>query len=559
MPDRQIVAWIYQNTRSQIPRMVILIVSNAAFAVCGVGFALLSRSVIDGAIAGDRQTLLQYILLLLGVVLLQLFLRLLSRNLEEVIKARLEMSYKSLLFGRLLYKDYPVISTYHSGSLLNHLTSDITIISEGVTTIVPTMVSLLTRLLCAFAVLVAIDHSFALIFAAGGILLFVVIGAFRGLMKRMHKKVLEADGKLRSFMQEALETLLVIKAFGVQGRVSEHAVSLQQSHYRARMKRMKTSILANTGFSFIFQIGYLYALAWSAYKLYMHVISFGTLTAVLQLVGQVQTPFIGLSGLLPQYYGVLASVERIMELEKLQDETEVNSAGVNYAEVASGMESLVFEHVSFSYDRECILEDVSLCIDKGDFAALSGASGIGKTTVLKLLLGVYKPNMGEVYLQMNDGNRTYIDQHTRRLFAYVPQGNFLLSGSIRDNIAFIKPEAKDSEIMEAARIACADEFIEELPAGLDTVIGEKGCGLSEGQVQRLAIARAVLCDAPILLLDEASSALDEPTEKRLLENLRSMKDKTCLIISHRPTALNICDKELRIEDKSHLYWGEPKR
>ena len=550
MQDKQILSWLYHNSRPQIARIVLLVLANGAFAVCGVGFALLSRGVIDGAVAGDKQTFIYFALLLLGVILLQLFLRLLCRNLEEIIKARLEMSYKSRLFSNLLHKDYAAVSKYHSGELLNHLTSDVAIISEGVTTIMPGLVSMLTRLLCVFTVLTAIDGSFALVFAGGGILLFIVIGAFRGVMKRMHKKVLETDGKLRSFMQEILESLLIIKIFGVERKVTEQIIDLQDLNYQARMKRMQTGIFANSGFNFIFQMGYLYALVWSAYKLYLHAISFGTLTAVLQLVGQVQTPFVGLSGLLPKYYGVLASVERIMKLENLNDEAAVNCVDVNCRELESGMASVVFENISFRYDQDTILENVSLHINKEDFVLLTGSSGIGKTTIFKLLLGVFKPDAGDIYLQMNDGRRINTDQYTRKLFAYVPQGNFLLSGSVRENIAFIKPGAGDNEIMEAARISCADDFIEQLPAGLDTLIGEKGHGLSEGQVQRLAIARAVLSGAPILLLDEASSALDENTEKRLLYNLRAMQGKTCLIVSHRQAPLIICNKVLRIENKS---------
>ncbi|HPT70044.1 MAG TPA: ABC transporter transmembrane domain-containing protein, partial [Syntrophomonas sp.] len=191
MQDKPIFLWLYRDSRSQVPLMILLVLGNAAFAICGVGFALLSRSVIDGAVAGDKKTFIYFALLLLGIILMQLFLRLLCRNLEETIKARLEKNYKGRLFTRLLYKDYASVSTYHSGELLNHLTSDVTIISEGVTTIIPSLVSMLTRLVCAFAVLVSIDSTFALVFAVGGSLLFVVIGAFRGLMKRMHKKVLE--------------------------------------------------------------------------------------------------------------------------------------------------------------------------------------------------------------------------------------------------------------------------------------------------------------------------------------------------------------------------------
>jgi ATP-binding cassette subfamily B protein len=522
--------------------MALLIIANTAFAVCGVVFALLSRGVIDGAAAGDKHSLIYFSLLLLGIILSQLFLRMLGRNIEEVIKARLEIGYRTKLFTQILHKDYAAITAYHSGELLNHLTSDVTIISEGVTTILPSLVSMLTRLICAFAVLIALDGRFALAFVIGGSLLFIIVGAFRGIMKRMHKKAQETDGKLRSFMQESIESLLVIKIFGAEGQIADQSSILQQDNYRAKMKRITGSIFANAGFNFVFQIGYLYALVWGAYKIYLHAISFGTLTAVIQLVGQVQTPFLGLSGLLPRYYGALASAERIMELEKLAEDAELNSSELDFAGFEQKFSAIVFADIAFKYDRDNILEDFNFTINKGDFVLLAGSSGIGKSTLIKLLLGVFTPDQGEIYLQIHDGTRIQAGRYSRKLFAYVPQGNFLLSGTIRENIAFVNPRASDNEILEAARVSCAEEFIQQLPEGFNTIIGEKGFGLSEGQVQRIAIARAILSDAPIILLDEASSALDELTEQRLLKNLRSMINKTCLMISHRPAARNICNK-----------------
>lgn len=552
MKDKETLHWLYYNSRTQLTPMVILIIGNSIFAACGIAFALISRRVIDGAVASELQAIISFTLMLLGVILLQLLLNLLCRHLEEIIKVRLEMRYKSQLFSKLLHKDYAIISNYHSGELLNHLTNDVTIIADGVATIVPSLASMLTRLLGAFAVLVAIDPIFALIFALVGTSIFFIIRLFRGLMKQLHKQVQETDGKVRSFMQESIEGLLVVKIFGVQRQVEDRATGLQQKNYQARRKRMTASIFANSGFSFIFQLGYLYALVWGAYKLYRQAFSFGTLTAILQLVGQVQTPFVGLSGLLPRYYALLASTERVMELERLADETELNQGQLDTAQLELGFKAIVCTNISFGYGRDSILEHVNLRINKGDFILLTGTSGIGKSTLLKLLLGVYQPNEGDIYLQMNDGSGIKIDRQIRKLFAYVPQGNLLLSGTIKENISFIKPTASDDEIMRAAQISCADEFINRLPQGFNTVIGEKGHGLSEGQIQRLAIARAILSDAPILLLDEASSALDESTEQRLLSNIKAMQGKTCLIISHRRAALSICNQELCIENKTIL-------
>ena len=195
-----------------------------------------------------------------------------------------------------------------------------------------------------------------------------------------------------------------------------------------------------------------------------------------------------------------------------------------------------------------MLYDTSLSIKKGEFIVITGISGIGKSTLTKLLLDVFPVTHGEIYLKKKDGSKVIVDKNVRGMFAYVPQGNFLLSGTIRDNISFVRPEASDEEIMKAAKIACAD-FIDELPEGLDTVLGEKGTGLSEGQIQRVAIARAILCNASIIILDEATSALDEKTELKLLENIENLKNKTCILISHKKAAYKVCDKEVRIEDK----------
>lgn len=556
MKDKATLQWLYHNSRTQLTPMIILILGNALIAVCGVAFALVSRGVIDGAVSRDRQALIFFALILLGVILLQLLLNLLCRHLEEIIKARLEMKFKSQLYSKLLRKDYPAVSAYHSGELLNHLTSDVTIISNDVATIVPHLALLCTRLVGAFTVLVALDPLFALVFAVGGSLVFIVAQSFRGLMKQLHKNVQETDGKVRSFLQESLENLLVVKVFGVQKQMEERAARLQQDNYQAKRKRMTISILANSGFGFIFQLGYLFALIWGAYKLYLQSFSFGTLTAILQLVGQIQTPFVGLSGLLPKYYAMLASAERIMELERLDDETELNAADMDTSSLEQNFRAVVCTNISFKYDRDSILENASLYINKGDFMLLSGISGIGKSTLIKLLLGVYKPDKGKIYLQTHDNQRVNIDQHSRKLFSYVPQGNLLLSGTIKENISFIRPTASDDEIMRAARISCAEEFINQLSSGLNTVIREKGHGLSEGQIQRLAIARAVLSDTPILILDEATSALDEGTEQRLLRNIKAIPGKTCLIISHRKAALAICNIEVIIENRSIISRGE---
>lgn len=548
MKNENALNWIVRCSRGQLSGMVLLVLGNAVFSVCGVSLAVFAKMIIDAAQQGDKDSLIRYSVILLAVILLQTGLRILCKTLEVKISSRLEIKYKTDLFSQIIKKDYLKISEFHSGELMTRLTSDVNVVSTAVTTLVPNVVSMLTRLVCAFVVLFMLDKIFALLFLVAGLALFVFTRLFRGSMKKLHRRVQETDGKVRSFMQETIESLLVIKIFGVGKKMREKSEEYQEENYDAKMHKNRWSVFANTGFSMVFSFGYLFGLVWSGLKLCTGSISFGTLTAIMQLVSQVQIPFSNLSGIVPQYYSMLASAERIIEIENMPSSKALNDKNINTAEIYENLEKISFDNVTFSYDRDTVLENVSFDINKNDFFVISGISGIGKSTLFKLLVGVLPPQSGKV--SISSGGKEYaVDKYTRPLFAYVPQGNMLFSGTIRENIKFIKNDATDKEIMEAAKISCADEFINELPQGLDTVLLENGHGLSEGQVQRLAVARAVLTGAPVLLLDEATSALDERTETQLLTNIRGLNNKTCIIISHKNAAYKICNKELIIENR----------
>lgn len=446
-------------------------------------------------------------------------------------------------------KEYSSVSSYHSGELLNRMFSDVQIITDGVTSIVPNLVNLVTRLICAVAVLIALDKSFTLVFIISGLLLFFVTRLFRKKMKSMHKDVQEKEGKVRSFLQEVVENVLIVKVFGCEDQMEKTNDENQNVHFKAQMKRRTLSIFANAGFSFVFHMGYLFAMIWGARGIFLGIMSYGTLTAILQLVNQIQTPFANLSGLLPKLYGVLASAERIMSLETLPDETPANKV-LDY----DSFDKISVSDLSFAYGENQVLSDVNIEISKGDFVSLTGLSGGGKSTLFLLLLGAYQPDKGELLFKSDKGD-FHSGKETRNLFSYVPQGNFLFSGTVEDNIRMLNKDASMESVIEAARIACALDFIESLPDKFNTKIGEKGFGISEGQAQRIAIARAILGNAPIMLLDEATSALDEATEAQLLKNISEMKNRTCLIVTHRPAALEICSKHLIINE-GKMYYGE---
>lgn len=542
--DLQAWKWIYSVCKAEKYKIFVIIITYVISASLTVAFADYSKNIINAAVDKSLEKVMHFAVGYLILIMIQLVLNLVSKSFTERCKGKVEWHLKQYMLKSIMKKDYSSVTAYHSGELQNRMFNDVTVISDGFTTILPNVLFFVVKLACAFGYLIAIDKIFALVFLVGGLFVFFCTQMFRKTLKRLHKQVQETEGRTRSYIQEALTSLLVVKAFAVEDKIAEDTDELQSVNYKTKMKRRFFSIAANGGITFTFNLGYVFALAFGAYRL-IHGMPFGNLTAMLQLVNQIQQPFANLSGILPKYFAVVASAERLMEIEALPDEDENRGSQFPVEETYSALTSISFDNISFKYDRDMILENTSLQVNKGDFIAIMGISGIGKSTLLKLLLGVFKVDEGSIYLNAG-GEKINVDSHTRKLFSYVPQGNFLMSGTIRDNLRFINTEATDAEIDEAVRISCSDQFIDELPQGLDTVIGERGIGLSEGQLQRLAIARSLLSNSPIMLLDEATSALDEQTEKRFLTNLKEMKNKTCIIVSHKMSALEICNKHVQI-------------
>ena len=553
--DTNVIKWMFTVCKKQFPMMILLVVLNAIYGISSVFFAKFSKSIIDGATqAKDFNIVIKFALCMLFLVAFQMILNITKNSLSERCSARLEMILKKYILDLVIKKDYQCVTSYHTGDLQNRMFNDVTLVANGFTTIIPESAYFGAKLLSSLIYLIVIDKIFALIFVIGGFTIFFITRILRKTLKKLHKKVQETEGKTRSFIQEILTNLLVIKAFAVDEKVNETTDELQNDNFKARMTKRNFSICANVGLGSIFSIGTVFAIAFGAYGILFKAMTYGTVTAIIQLVNQVQSPFVSLSGIMPKYYNTIASAERLMELDDLPDEKEINKNEIDKDTVYRALKSIEFENITFSFDRDLILDNTSLSINKGDFVAIMGISGIGKSTLLKLLLGVFNVNSGSIYLN-TDNSKIFIDKNTRKLFSYVPQGNMLISGTIKDNIAFINPSATDDEIAKAIEISCAKQFIDELPLGIETVIGEKGMGLSEGQIQRLAIARSLLANSPVLLLDEATSALDEQTEKQFLTNLKTLDNITCLIVSHKKAALDICNKSIKIKNGKIISEG----
>lgn len=537
--------WLVKQIKDRIPAIMLMTIAQVGHALFCVFFALGSRGVIDSAIAGDPQQFALSCLKQAGIIAGILSCLTASRHLLERLRADLERDWKQRMLHGLLHGAYSAVSSYHSGELLNRLNSDVSKVNEGILTVVPSAAAMVTRLVAAVAVLGALDARLAVVIMLLGGIVILATGMMRQRLKELNKQVGEHDGKVSGFLQEAMEKLLMVQAMDVSQEVECRADVLLDDRYAIQRKRKNIALFANTCTSVMFYGAGFLALCWCSGQLLRGAMSFGALTAVIQLVNQLQTPFVNLSGVFPKYIAMIASAERLMELDEIQGEPE---PAVDDPQAVYGrMESIQAEGLCFSYDREQVLSDAEFSLPKGAFAVVTGPSGIGKSTLLKLLLGVFKPAAGRIWASCENGGVT-LDRSTRRLFAYVPQGNLLLSGTIRENLTITRPNATEAEIQRAVYVSAMDEFLPQLPDGLDTVIGESGAGLSEGQAQRLAIARAVLGGAPILLLDECTSALDAQTEQKVLQRLKELTERTCIAVTHRSAAMEICDWRLEAAD-----------
>lgn len=533
--------WIIANSLFILPLLVVLIITNMAISVCTIVFALLSKNLVDYAVAGAMQPLFEEGGILIGLIVIEILLRMANSRMTVSFGSKMELRFRERLFASVLGKKWSEVSKFHSGEIVNRIKSDTNVITSGIMHILPHGAMFITRIVLALWALFTIDFQFALIICIISPLLLLLGRLYSKKMKFFHKEVQKSEGSALSFMLESVQNLTVVKAFGGEKGSSRALKSIQKETLSLRLRRNAWNILANVSMMVLFTGGYAFTILWGAFRIATSVLSFGDFTAMIQLVNQVQSPARSMGSLLVTYQNMLASAERILEFEALAADEGFNTAPKG---VLSDFSAIVFDRVSFSYGNDKILDSASMCIHKGEFVALCGISGAGKSTIIRLLLSLVDPIEGRMYIQ-GDPDRK-IDASLRSLFGYVPQGNMLISGTIADNIAFYS-DIDRKTVEEAARIAQMD-FVDSLPDGLDTKLGEKGSGLSEGQVQRIAIARALARKTPILLLDEATSALDEDTEIKLLNSLKAEKDKTVLIITHRKKVLDYCDKVLTLTD-----------
>lgn len=562
------IKWLYAVPEKKKLYILLLMLVQALNGASGVLYALLLRNIVDNATSHDKAGFRHFVILTILLVIAQIGMRAIIRCLNELSKSTFENIFKARLMHNILRKDFARVSAVHSGEWLNRLTNDTVVVADSYVEILPGLVGMVVKLISTVIMMIVLDRRFACVLLPFGLFLLIFTYALRKIMKKLHKQVQERDGKLRIFLQEHIGSMMMIRTFATEQQTEDEARERMNAHKTARMRKNHFSNFCNIGFGLATKGMYLFGVCYCGYGIILGTISYGTLTAITQLISQIQTPFGNITGYLPRFYAMTASAERLMEIEDFRDDSEKQTFDIDTVKVyySDSFKSFGLKNADFTYypavagikdlskdNQPVVLKNISIEISKGEYVAFTRHSGCGKSTVLKLLMSIYQLDGGERYLTDTQGSKK-LTAEWHRLFAYVPQGNQLMSGTIREVVAFAekKDMKNDERINSALKIACADSFIADLDDGIDTLLGERGTGLSEGQMQRIAIARAVFSESPILLLDEATSALDADTEKRLLQNLRCMTDKTVVIVTHRPAALDICDRVIDFTNTNGL-------
>jgi len=509
--------------------VLLLVVLAILQSVSQVAFSLLTKHVIDSAVEQDGK-LLQWGIVLSAVVLLMLLLHGLQNWLSGSTSDRSMAQLRHKLLSAAAYSEDSDLEAFHSGELLSRGMEDVHTVCDGMTNAVPALISQLTRLAGSFFAVMIICPPLGPVLLAAGAVVAVMAAVLRPVMKRRHQEVRKTEDQVMATMQEDLQQLTLIKSLQAEKQILNRFRKRLVKSLKAKARRRRWSISSGMVIAAVSQAGSGALLLWGAAQVAAGALSFGSLSAMLQLLSLFRGPVVGLSGQMTKLSAVEVAAGRLTEL--LEKEDQKAPSAVQNVQV----QAVVFEHVTFCYpgDEAPVVSDFSAIFPLNKWACLTGISGKGKTTLFKLMLGLYTPQSGRVYLTTENG-QIPCGAETRHLFAYVPQDYALFSGTIRENLLLVAPEAEEDARRQALHVADAD-FVWELTNQEKTQVRENNAGLSKGQLQRIAIARAVLMERPILLLDECTSALDAQTEKAVLQNLQAL-GKQAILVTHRPEAV----------------------
>jgi len=533
-----------KGVRSRIAMILLIGLAEVAFSLAFVWF---SKAIIDIA-TGDREgNLARYAILLVVLIILQILFRLWDIRLRRMTEVRLGNSIRHNIFSRLLYSRWQELSSMHSGDMLTRVIKDTDDVINVLVTALPLAIVAVTQFAGALVILYILDPTLAIILGVAMPALALFSKFYYNRMRKYTLEVKESESMITSLMEESLLNQVVIRTFEQQENELNRLSRLQSKLHGSVHKRTNVSIFANMAMGVTFNGGYITAFLWSVYGLANKTVTFGAVTAYLQLVNRIQRPLFDLIRLLPSIVSAKAAIERLISLTGFKLENTDEKI------LLEGEVTLKIENVTFAYSPESkpVLSDFSMEVKPGTMVAVTGETGVGKTTLLRLLLALVRPDSGSITIEDASG-AVEVSERTRSNFVYVPQGGSLFSGTIRENLLLGDDKADDEELTRVLQVASAD-FVFDLPDGLDTLLGENGAGLSEGQAQRVAIARSLLRPGKILLLDEATSALDPETSRRFLENLKKeIGDRTVLFITHQAEVAAFCDSRYRLTSPDTL-------
>ena len=530
------LAWKGNRTQAMINAIIGLLgVMVSLTVVWGMQHAIdVSSHVISGSIV--------MAVVVLGILFFADFgLHVASIWVRNLLGIKAQNRMQQQLLDRMLRSEWKGRDSYHSGDVLNRLEFDVTNVVTFLTETIPNSLSTLTLFIGAFTYLALMDWRLAIVIIAMVPFFILLSRVYVRQMRRLVKDVRTSDSKVQSVLQESIQHRVLIKTLESDDFIVNRLETTQNKLRKKVVKKTKFSIFSSTVLRFGFVLGYLIAFAWAAFRLSAGTLTFGGMTAFLQLVNKIQSPARQLTQLVPAFVSVFTAAERLMELEEVPLEKQGDAIEL---EAPCGIKLNNISYQYFDADTP-VIKDLSFDFHPGSCTAVLGETGSGKTTLIRILLALLKPTSGSVEIYGRE-ERMNLNPLMRTNFVYVPQGNTLMSGTIRENLKMGKENATEEEMNKALKKSCAD-FVLNLPNGLDTVCSEQGGGLSEGQAQRIAIARSLLRDKSIMIFDEATSALDPETEKQLLKNILAHHDKTVIFITHRPAVVEYCNQVLTIE------------
>lgn len=538
------IKWIVSYTKPYLGKIIGIMALNLSSTVITLVMTLVTKRIIDDATQSRNNSLITFILIYLGMMILAQILSVIVSLFSTMLDEKFSFGIRKQVYEKIIHSDWMSVKKYHTGDLMTRMTSDAGNIANGIIWTIPEIIQLCIELLLVFITLFyysPILACFAVIIAPVAALSTFWLGKK---LKRLTVKVQESEAAYRSFMQESLANLLIVKAFTNEEYSTDRLVELRENRFYWVFRKTKLGLISSTSMSLSFQAGYIVAFAYGAMQVAAKVITFGTMSVFMTLVNRIQAPIMQLAQQIPKVVNILASAGRVIELQEIAEEEKKEE------HIEAKTLGLKVDGLTFGYSKETVIEDASFEIRPGEAVAIVGESGIGKTTLVRIIMSFLNPVSGSLEFYNENGQSEEANAGIRKYISYVPQGNTLFSGTIRENIRMGNIEATEEEMLDALKMASGYDFVMELENGLDTIIGERGHGLSEGQAQRIAIARTLVRKAPFMILDEATSALDEATEQKVIDGLNNLIPKpTCLIITHRRSILQYCDREICIKDK----------